>query len=386
MNLPGDRLDSHPVVLHRQARVVKSDVRIVDDQRGRCRTPDRPRPGRDPKDPAGRRALDHTNSHRITGSHVPSRGDRSHRGSHRRTAVDVGRPRMRVEESSAGMTTHHTHALTRLHSLGYTPGIDPSTTRLPSATRLWLEWHDIAGRRRTVAHANSWGLPGEPIHHLDEMIDRAGYGQDLKSEECDAYMSQLAAVAKTDELACRIVIQRILPGIIAVSLRRGRIVEGGAPQALDDMLSAAWVIIRNFPIDRRPRRVAANVLRDMEYLAFVRDTRSKRHRTEMATDNSTILSLGTSLNARGGAAAFGVLVASDSSDPTADAAEFACVMETLRERGLRPIDERAFDEMLTDRQSPESAKLAGISPRALRDRRQTAIARARHLLGIEISA
>ena len=43
---------------------------------------------------------------------------------------------------------------------------------------------------------------------------------------------EIPAIAKTDELACRIVIQRILPGIIAVAIRRGRIVDGGAPQAL----------------------------------------------------------------------------------------------------------------------------------------------------------
>ncbi|MBM3800394.1 MAG: hypothetical protein FJW18_10005 [Actinobacteria bacterium] len=284
------------------------------------------------------------------------------------------------------MNTHDTHARARLRSLGYEPGVDPTCTRLPTATRLWLEWNDISGRRRNVLRANTWNLPGEPVRHLDEVLDRSGYAQDVKSVECDAYLSQLSALAKTDELACRIVVQRILPGIIAVAIRRGRIIDGGAPQALDDMVSAAWVVIRNYPIDRRPYCVAANMLRDIEYLAFVRDTRSKRHRTEMPSDNTTILSIGTSFNSRGGSTAFGVLVAPESNDPTADEAEFGCVMETLRERGLRPIDEVAIREMLTDLQSPDSARLAGISPRALRDRRHTAISRARDLLGVEVSA
>ena len=263
----------------------------------------------------------------------------------------------RVEEI---LERPESYARFRLRNLGYERGQNPEATRLPSATRLWLEWDEIGGRRRTVHRASNWPLPGGPVRHLDEVLARAGYGQDPKSEPCDEYLSQLAAIAKTDDLACRIVIQRILPGLIATALRRGRIVDGGAPTALDELLSAAWVVIRNYPIDRRPRRVAANLLRDIEYLAFVRDTRSKRHRTEFASDNSTLLSLGTGLHSKNGTRVFGVLVAPDSNDPTADQAEFACILDELKKRGLRPIDLEAIEGMLTDRLSPDSARVAEI--------------------------
>lgn len=281
-------------------------------------------------------------------------------------------------------TTGSTLASRRLGHLGHRPGQNPFTSKLPTATRLWLDWADVSGRRRNVQRANTWGLAGEPVTHLDEVLERSGYGQGPTDENCDAYLSSLTALAHHDPLAGRIVVQRILPGLIATAIRRGRIVAGGASGALDELVSAAWTVIARYPIDRRPRRVAANLLRDIEYQAFVRDSRTKRAKVEFASDNSTLLSLGTGIHSKSRASVMGALTAPESSDPTSDAAELAIVMDELVRRGLKPIDLAAFEEMLTDRLSPESARRAGISARALRDRRAAAVRRARELLRIEV--
>lgn len=278
-------------------------------------------------------------------------------------------------------TSTLTLAAQRLESLGYSLGVAPESTRLPTATRLWLDWDAIARSRRDIRRANAWGLPGEPVSHLDEVLRRAGYAESVTDETCDHYLSQLTAIASHDELACRIVVQRILPGLIAIAVRRGRIVQGGQTFALDQLASSAWMVIRNYPIDRRPIRVAANLLRDIEYQAFVRESRTKRNAVEVPADTWTIVN-GETLRATRGLPMRGVTTVATQGDPVDTAAEVSNLLHDLERLGLRAIDRTAIDEMLSDRLSPESAKLAGISPRALRDRREAAIRRSRALLGI----
>jgi hypothetical protein len=276
---------------------------------------------------------------------------------------------------------HPTIAGQRLASLGYTADTRPDATRLPTATRLWLDWDALARTRSNVRRANDWGLPGEPVRHLDEVLTRAGYGQSVTDDDCDHYLSLLTGVAHHDELACRIVVQRILPGLIAIAIRRGRIIDGGASFALDQLASAAWLVIRSYPIDRRPQRVAANLLRDIEYQAFVREARTKRSRSEVAADSWTIVNSET-LGATRGLPSRGASTAATDDDPVAAASELSNLLHDLERLGLRDMDRRAIDEMLSDRLSPESAKLEGISARALRDRRAAAIRRSQELLGI----
>ena len=43
--------------------------------------------------------------------------------------------------------------------------------------------------------------------------------------------------------------------------------------ALDELLSEAWTVIRSFPIERRDRYVIKNLLRDCEYRAFLKTRR-----------------------------------------------------------------------------------------------------------------
>ena len=239
---------------------------------------------------------------------------------------DLYRPLMGGTESCRGMTTHDipphtsTFAARRLASLGYSLGIAPESTRLPTATRLWLDWDAIARSRRDIRRANSWNLPGEPVRHLDEVLRRAGYGESMTDEGCDLYLSQLTAIAHHDELACRVVVQRILPGLIAVAVRRGRIVQGGPSFALDQLASSAWMVIRNYPIDRRPLRVAANLLRDIEYQAFVRESRTKRNSVELPADTWTIVN-GETLRATRGIPMRGASSVATEADPVGSVSE-----------------------------------------------------------------
>lgn len=140
------------------------------------------------------------------------------------------------------------------------------------ADRLNDEWArhcadpDVAGRVR------AWPAPlGGPAMSLPDVLDHCGGDRDVDLDRADAALAALVALARTDDLAARTVLQRIVPGLVGVARRRQH--HGGLQQAFDDAVATAWLVIRTYPIERRPRRVAAGLCRDTEYQAFVRPHR-----------------------------------------------------------------------------------------------------------------
>lgn len=146
----------------------------------------------------------------------------------------------------------------------------------PAVRQLVDDWAALAAKPRLVRQVNEWGLPGAPIEHLDEALERAGFGREATCSDGDRYLAELVRRAAHDDLAGRIVLQRILPPLIAIAARRGRITQGGFTEAFTLTVAQAWMLIRTYPIERRPAKIAANLVRDAEYHAFVREARMKR--------------------------------------------------------------------------------------------------------------
>jgi hypothetical protein len=120
---------------------------------------------------------------------------------------------------------------------------------------------------------NSWGLTAEPISHLDEMLVHTGFGGPTDDSDADHVLWRLICIAEHDDLAARIVLHRVLPSVMSIAQRRGRIMRGGIAAAIDEVIPTAWMVIRTFPHQRRRAKIAANLARDIEYHAFVRHTR-----------------------------------------------------------------------------------------------------------------
>lgn len=142
--------------------------------------------------------------------------------------------------------------------------------------RLDREWQALNERPAVLRRAAGWGL-GIEFASLDEVVVAAGYrpltndrGCDLGSSSDDAndVLRRLLTAARTDDVAARVVLQRLLPGVIAVARRWGGHRQGGSVDAFDEMLSATWMVIREFPVERRSSHLAARVLRAGEYRAF----------------------------------------------------------------------------------------------------------------------
>jgi DNA-binding CsgD family transcriptional regulator len=156
--------------------------------------------------------------------------------------------------------------------------------------RLFEEWEVIARRPALVRRARTWDL-GIEFDDLDGLVEAVGFrqrpvdhgmphvGSALSSDPlavvADEVLGRLLVVARTDELAARVVLQRLLPGLCAAARRWTGTRPGGTDDAFDEIVSAAWVVIRVFPVERRPGQLAPKLLRDAEHQAFVKATRRK---------------------------------------------------------------------------------------------------------------
>lgn len=176
---------------------------------------------------------------------------------------------MRVISHRAGMNRHTTQ------SQPHTPLLLANPTNR-ALRGLVAEWNAVTTNPRTVRRANSWGLPGEPVTCLDDMVRRAGFGGPKACDDSDAYLLELVRLAATDPLAAQIVLHRVLPPILGIARRRGKQEPGGSDAAVSDLLTQAWFVITSYPVDRRPRKVAANIVRDIEYFEYVADYRPRK--------------------------------------------------------------------------------------------------------------
>lgn len=168
-------------------------------------------------------------------------------------------------------------------------GPPPIHSTLLSA-RLQREWAHLAHRPHVIARARSWGVTSEPFDDLDQLLRLSGMwaasaatalADGLEEADGNDVVARLVAVARDDELAARIVLQRMLPGLLGMTRRRA--VRHGCAGVLEELVTAAWIVIRTYPIERRPHRVVGGMVRDAWYRAFVAPAR-RRSASELAFD------------------------------------------------------------------------------------------------------
>lgn len=115
-----------------------------------------------------------------------------------------------------------------------------------------------------------------PPRSLDEVLVSVGAGD--RSRAADDRLRRLLLIARDDDLAARVVVERLLPGLMANARRRG------APNAFEELLAGLWIAIRTFNPERRPSCVAATLLADADYHAYRR-----RHRQRSNDERPTEL-------------------------------------------------------------------------------------------------
>lgn len=233
-------------------------------------------------------------------------------------------------------------------------------------TALETEWGRLVYSPRALAAVNSWKLIDTRFWSLDEVLQAAGY----RGKKCDPVADQvLAGIVRRaghDPLAARIVLQRVLPPIVAIARRRGKLRSIGFDVALGLALSHAWEIIRAYPIERRPAKIAANIVRDIEYFAFVRENR-RRPVNERLDDNRSYADMLYATDLTGNL----IGRAGQTTGPTSDT-ELAEVMSEARRSKVSERTMRILLELST-KSIDEFAKSHGITPRTARTWRRDAV-------------
>src|SRR5690349_21482246 len=108
--------------------------------------------------------------------------------------------------------------------------------------RLDREWSQLRSRPALLLQAAGWAIVDGPLHDLDQILDAVGYQTGWTAAN-EAAMRRLVTYAVDDELAARVAIQRILPGLLSIVRRRGA---AATHDGLDELVGAAWIGIRTF--------------------------------------------------------------------------------------------------------------------------------------------
>jgi hypothetical protein len=223
--------------------------------------------------------------------------------------------------------------------------------------RLDREWDRLTHRPEVLACVRSWRLTDRPFASLDALLALAGH-RTAPTREADELLARLVAVAADEPLAVRIVLQRILPGLLAIV--RDEQQRDPSVDAFDLIVGEAWIAITRYRVETRPTDVAARLLRDARHRAFTCHRR-KRVVQEITTPRESMLD-----------------IVDESRAPAFD--ELVDVISEARRRGLDDESVVTIREFLDHGSSAKVAGARSRTDRAIRYRHRRAVTRVRRLV------
>ena len=216
--------------------------------------------------------------------------------------------------------------------------------RLDTGGRMATEWNQIRDRPSHLARARSWGIVDGPIDDLDDVLVAVGYERP-SDPATEQRLRALVVIAATDELAARVVIQRLLPGLLAVVRRRRGITE----HVFEELLGAAWIAVRTFNPARSPSSIAASLISDADYGAF-RAAGRRRSSGEQPVD-------------------LDFTRRPDDHEPSS-CEQLAAVLAEAEEAGIDPADLELIRQWLAAPNATQLAEQLRVTTRTIRNRRR----------------
>jgi DNA-binding CsgD family transcriptional regulator len=228
-----------------------------------------------------------------------------------------------------------------------------------SLVRLQREWGHLARSPEALAAARGWALHVVPFRSLDDLLIATGLGMRGRAgDHDDELVGQLVVLARDHVLAGRVVLQRLLPGLAAIARRRTM----GAHttvllETTDELLAAAWAVIRSYRVERYPTFVVPSMLREIERRTFRPE---RRRRFEVVAVGDEVLER----------------TAAPEQRPTA-AQEIADLLADAARSGLDPADIELVRRLAAGATSAELAVEHDVTDRTIRNHRAAAIHRLR---------
>jgi hypothetical protein len=222
------------------------------------------------------------------------------------------------------------------------------------------EWAALGSKPQSIRRVRSWATRLDPqlasavraVESLDDVIAETHASQGATGERL---LRALVSLSPEDQLAGRVVVQRLLPGVLAAASRYGRLCDHRDPIA--EAMGALWISIASFDGDRRHGPVAASIISDTMFAAF-----RQRLRLKSADERPTEPN-----------------VFDEQADTTERCpfVEFATVVRDARLGGV-PTHDLDLLRHLVRADSPQRvARERQVTPRTIRNHRARAIARVR---------
>lgn len=247
-----------------------------------------------------------------------------------------------------------------------------ATTPTRYAERLDREWAQLRTSRRSLAVARTWrSASGD--HPLDAVLRQLDDLQDIISathRDCGApgtgneVMARLVVVARHDELACRLIVQRLLPTLLHRMRRYRRF--GDPTDPLELTVAAACIAIGTYDVERRPHHIAPALTSDAVFQALRKPLR------RMATTE-----------VRRAPARFTTISAVDEASALEDLAD---VLRQASQAGVDARDVALFRDLAAIGSPSVLAAQREVTPRTIRNHRDRAAANIRLAIGLPVAA
>ena len=131
--------------------------------------------------------------------------------------------------------------------------------------QLEQEWNRLTADPASLQQLSRWDITEARFTDFDELLRATGFGY-VQAPGSETLLRSLVALAATDHLAARVVLQRVLPGLVAAVRYRNR--QMSPETALSDLIAAAWLVIATYDSRRNPSSVAAAIIDSAVYRAF----------------------------------------------------------------------------------------------------------------------
>jgi hypothetical protein len=132
------------------------------------------------------------------------------------------------------------------------------------------EWERLRHHPDALRRAAGWHLVTGALTDLDQIVELTFPSRpDDDRERC---LHHLVELARDDDLAARVLLQRLLPDLVL--LHRRRRWQHWHDVDFGDLLATGWIVVRTYNPRRRPARLARSLLSDIEY----REYRAARRR------------------------------------------------------------------------------------------------------------
>jgi DNA-directed RNA polymerase specialized sigma24 family protein len=146
---------------------------------------------------------------------------------------------------------------------------------IPILVALDNEWTLLAQDSTANGRFRMWKEQYPALASIDDLPGLLALANDRSDLAAgDSVLAALAQQAPTDTLAAQVLLHALLPGLKSI-IRSCRSCQG-ADDLASEVITVALERIRCYPYDRRPQRIAANVLRDVRQHIWRKLDRQRR--------------------------------------------------------------------------------------------------------------